>query len=99
MSMMKAIERPSGDHDRPLGDSVRSVIRAAWPVCIHRTNNCGWPPSALETYARRLPSGDQRGEKCDPDPLATGVCVPVSMSMSQRVDCGRSDMMSYDIRT
>src|SRR6266481_9024058 len=99
VSIMKAIDRPSGDHARWLGVSVKSVMRAACALCIQRTYSCARPVSDKETYARRFPSGDQRGEKCDPDPLTIGVCVRLSTSTSQ-MDCReRSDMMSYDVRT
>ncbi len=31
----------------------------------------------------RVPSGDQRGDVCEPAPLTSGHCLPVATSISQ----------------
>jgi hypothetical protein len=33
--MVKASQRPSGDHARPLGDSVKLLIGALTPLAVH----------------------------------------------------------------
>jgi hypothetical protein len=42
--------------------------------------------------------GDQRGEECEPLPVTTGVCAPVSVSINQIAPRPRSFMMSKDMR-
>src|SRR5689334_943921 len=58
---VNAIDLPSGDQAMALGARTRLVSSAVWPLSIHRTYSCGLP-SAADTYASRVPSGDQRGE-------------------------------------
>jgi hypothetical protein len=48
-NIVNAIHLPSGDQLRLPGASVRSAIFAVWLLCSQRTNNCGRPPSAVET--------------------------------------------------
>src|SRR6188768_3019670 len=58
---VNAMDLPSGDQAMAPGASTRLVSSAVCPLSIQRTYNCGLP-SAADTYARRVPSGDQRGE-------------------------------------
>ena len=82
-----------------LGPSGRPVMRAVEALSSHLTNNCARPDSAVETNARRFPSGDQRGLLCAPAPAANGLSEPLAASTSQIDGAMRSVMMSADRRT
>ena len=43
------MERPSGDQAMASGADSRVAMRLVAPVSIQRTNNCGEPPSEVET--------------------------------------------------
>ena len=57
----RATTRWSPGDSAEIGDAARSA-----PPSSQRTKSCGAPSSAEDTYASRLPSGDQRGERCEP---------------------------------
>ncbi len=97
-NIVNAIAAPLFDQVSALGGLVSSASRADWPVSIQRTNSCGRPSSCVDTYASRLPSGDQRGEEWEPAPVISGVCSPLVTSTSQIDRCSRSVMMSYETR-
>src|ERR1700694_4410677 len=60
-SIVKASERPSGDHVRLAGVSLRCVTCDVAPsASIQRTNSCVPFGSPSAKYAIRVPSGDQR---------------------------------------
>src|SRR2546423_744831 len=60
-SIANASERPSGDHVRLLGVSLRCVTWEVAPsASIQRTNTCVPFGSPSVKYAMRVPSGDQR---------------------------------------
>jgi hypothetical protein len=59
--IVNASQRPSGDHARFAGDSMKWLIEAVTPLCTQWTKSCGEPSAAPATYAMRPPSGDHRG--------------------------------------
>src|SRR5450432_2983301 len=64
--MVKASHRPSRDQVRLPGDSTKLLMAAVTPVSVQYTNSCVDPSVAAPKYARRAPSGDQRGEALRP---------------------------------
>src|SRR5262245_36974519 len=97
-SCVKAIERPSGDQAMESGDSTRLVSSAVCPESIQRTYSCGLP-SAAETYAMRVPSGDQRGELKLRISERSGRLLVPSALIIHRLRRARSVMMSWLMRT
>src|SRR5689334_11346821 len=92
-SALNAMVLPSGDHVIDSGACTRLVSNAVWPESIQRTYSCG-EPSAADTYAMRVPSGDQRGEKKLLDSERSGRLLVPSALTIQRLRRARSVMMS-----
>src|SRR5690242_2692059 len=91
---VKAIDLPSGDQVIASGASTRLVSSAVCPESIQRTYNCG-EPSAEETYAMRVPSGDQRGWLKLRASERSGRWLVPSAPMIHRLRRARSVMMSW----
>ena len=70
-------------------------MRAVCPLSIQRTKTCGLP-SLFEMKARRVPSGDQRGERWLSPSERSGRCAerPPSASTIHRLATGRSFITS-----
>ena len=97
-SCVKAMDLPSGDQAMAPGGSARLVSNAVCPESIQRTYSCGLP-SAADTYAMRVPSGDQRGElKLRVSERSGRLLVPSALII-QRLRRARSVMMSWLTRT
>src|SRR6185369_16416488 len=94
----KAMVLPSGDQAMESGGSTRLVSSAVCPESIQRTYNCG-EPSAAETYAMRVPSGDQRGWLKLRASERSGRLLLPSASTIHRLRRVRSVMMSWLTRT
>src|SRR6185436_16277620 len=89
---------PSGDQAMESGGSTRLVSSAVCPESIQRTYSCG-EPSAADTYARRVPSGDQRGWlKLRASERSGRLLVPSAPTI-HRLRRVRSVMMSWLTRT
>ena len=92
------MDLPSGDQAMASGGSTRLVSSAVCPESIQRTYSCGLP-SAADTYARRVPSGDQRGEMKFLLSERNGRLLVPSAFTIQRLRRARSVMMSWLMRT
>src|SRR3954463_9873041 len=92
-SALKAMVLPSGDQVIESGACTRLVSSAVWPESIQRTYSCG-EPSAADTYARRVPSGDQRGVRKLFDSERSGRLLVPSALTIHRLRRARSVMMS-----
>src|SRR5271170_7816336 len=91
--MVKASQRPSGDHASAPGDSVKLLTAAATPLAVQYMNNWVDPSAERARNAMRVPSGDQRGA-----PLAvaldSGRSFLPSTPTSQMLPRGRSVLTS-----
>src|SRR5688572_5572394 len=92
-SCEKAMDLPSGDQAMAPGACTRLVNKAVCPESIQRTYSCGLP-SAADTYARRVPSGDQRGDMKFLLSERNGRWLVPSAFTSHRLRRARSVMMS-----
>src|SRR6516165_7328620 len=80
---------PSGDQEMPAGGFSKSVSLAIWPESIQRMYSWGLP-SRSETKARRVPSGDQRGDESEYVPVVKARWLVPSVLMTQRLETRRS---------
>src|ERR1035438_2633191 len=92
-AMVKPSQRPSGDQASPSGDSVKLLMAAVAPLSIQYMNNWVEPSAAAPRYARRVPSGDRRGEVLAAA-LDSGRARFPSAPTSQTTPRGRSVLMS-----
>src|SRR5205814_26875 len=91
---------PSGSHTGSDTPSGRLLNRRASPppAPIGRIQSCGlfWG-GRLETNARVLPSGDQRGSRSDPGPCVSWRVSPVRRSASQMRVVPRFSLSEYSV--
>lgn len=91
--MVKASHRPSGDHAGLAGGSVKLLMAVLTPLSTQYTNSCVEPSPDAPKYARRVPSGDQRGAELIGALESGRGCFP-SAPTSQMALCGLSILMS-----
>jgi hypothetical protein len=77
---------PSGDHTGEDAPSAADVTRLGSPPFTSMTKSWDFSPCRVETKARRVPSGDQRGCVSDVSPLVNLHLSPVSSVASQMAD-------------